>query len=90
MGIESNVEIDRCSRIGPRKTKTGQNRNRPRTVVGRFNRFKDKKRILNNAKKLKNKGIYIYEDFSKLKMKLIIFNETLIILKSTHFSSVYC
>ena len=65
MGIESDVEIDRCHRIGPRKTKTGQNRDRPRTVVCRLNRFKDKQRILNNAKKLKNTGICIYEDFSK-------------------------
>ena len=70
MGIESDVEIDRCHRIGPRKTKTGQNRDRPRTVVCRLNRFKDKQRILNNAKKLKNTGIYIYEDFSKDTMEL--------------------
>ena len=49
-GIESDVEIGRCHRIGPRKSKTGQNRGRPRTVVCRLNRFKDKQRILNNAK----------------------------------------
>ena len=75
LGIESDVEIDRCHRIGPRKTKTGQNRDRPRTVACRRNRFKVKvkQRILNNAKKLENTGIYIYiyiyiqiyEDFSK-------------------------
>ena len=59
MGIESDVEIDRCYRIGPRKTKTGQNRDRPRTVACRLNRFNDKQRILNNSKKLKNTGIYI-------------------------------
>ena len=70
LGIESDVEIDRCHRIGPRKTKTGQNRDRPRTVVCRLNRFKDKQRILNNAKKLKNMGIYIYENFSKDTMEL--------------------
>ena len=33
MGIESDVEIDRCHRIGRHKTKTGQNRDQPRTVV---------------------------------------------------------
>ena len=66
LGIESDVEIVRCHRIGPRKT-TGQNRDRRRTVV---RRFKDKQRILNNAKKLKNTGIYIYEDFSKDTMEL--------------------
>ena len=63
LGIESDIEIDGCHRIEPRKAKTGQNRDRPSTVVCR-NRFKDKQRILNNAKKLKNTRIYIYEDFS--------------------------
>ena len=70
LGIESEVEIDRCSRTGHHKTKTGQNRDRPHTVVCRLNRFKDKKRILNNAKKLENTGIYIYEDLSKDTMEL--------------------
>ena len=56
--------------IGPCKSKTGQNRDRPRTVVRRLNRFEDKQCILNNAKKLKNTGIYIYEDFSKDTMEL--------------------
>ena len=65
MGIESDVEFDRCHRIEPRKIKSGQDRDRPRTVVCRLNRFKDKQRILNNAKKLKNTGIFIHEDFSK-------------------------
>ena len=62
--IESDVEIDRCHRIGPCKT-TGQNRDRRRTVVCRLNRFKDKQRILNNAKKLKNTGIYIHRIFQR-------------------------
>ena len=65
LGIESDVEIDRCHRIEPRKTNTGQNRDRPRTVSCRLNRFKDKQRILHKAKKLKNTGIFIYEDLSK-------------------------
>ena len=58
LGIESDIEIDRCHRIGPCKTKTGQNRDWP--VACRLNRFKDKQRILNNAKKLENTCIYIY------------------------------
>ena len=60
LGIESGVKIDRCHRIGPRKTKTSQNRDRPRTVVYRLNRFKEKQRILNNAKKPdKHEHLYI-------------------------------
>ena len=31
--IDSDVEIDRCHRTGPRKTKTGHNQDRLRTVV---------------------------------------------------------
>ena len=69
MGIESDVEIDGCHRIGARKTKTGQNRDRLHAVLCRLNRFKDKQRILNNAK-LKNTGIYMYEDISKDTMEL--------------------
>ena len=64
LGIESDVEVDRCHRIGPRK------KNRPRSgpITYRcfiFNRYKDKQRILNDAKKLKNTGIFMYECFSK-------------------------
>ena len=70
LGIESEVEIDKYHRIGPRKTKTHQNQDRPRTVVCRLNRFKDKQRILSNAKNFKNMVIYIYEDFSKDNMEL--------------------
>ena len=60
LGIESDIEIDRCHRVGPRKTKTGQNRVRPRTVVCTLNRFKDKQCILNNPKKTEKQGhLYI-------------------------------
>ena len=63
MGIENDIEIDRCHIIGPRKTKRDQDRDRLYTVVCRLIRFKDKQNILNHAKKLKNMGIFIYEDF---------------------------
>ena len=42
VGTESDVEIDRCHRTGPHKTKTGQNRDQPYTFVCTLNRFKDK------------------------------------------------
>ena len=48
--IESDVKIDRCHRIEPRKTKTSQNWDRPPTVICRLNRFKDKPCTLNNEK----------------------------------------
>ena len=48
-GKVDDVEIDRCHRIEPHKTKTSQNRDRPRTAVCRLNRFKNKQCILNNA-----------------------------------------
>ena len=57
LNIKGNIDIDRCHRFRKRRG------SRPRTIVYRFLRFKDKQNILQNAKKLKNTGIYIYEDF---------------------------
>ena len=57
LGIEEDIEIDQCHRMGKRKG------TRPRTIICKFLRFKDKQKILMKAKKLKNSGIYIYEDF---------------------------
>ena len=62
--ITEDVEIERCHRMGKRKG------NRPRTIICKFLRFKDKQKILMNAKKLKNSGIYIYEDFCNDTMEL--------------------
>ena len=70
LGIERDVEIDGYHRIGSRKIKTSQIWDRPRTVVCRLNRLKDKQRILNNAKKMKNTGLFIYENFLKDTMEL--------------------
>ena len=52
--LTGNIEwkkIERCHKIGPCKTKAGQDQDQTRTVVCRLNRFKDRERILNNAKK---------------------------------------
>ena len=38
--------------------------------MGKFLRSKDKHKVLLNKKKLKDTGIFIYEDFSKAKMEL--------------------
>ena len=51
--INDEIEIDRCHRMGKFKDK--------RSTVCRFLRSKDKQKILSNAKKLKNTGIFIYE-----------------------------
>ena len=60
--INDEIEIDRCHRMGKFKDK--------RSTVCRFLRFKDKQKILSNAKKLKNTGIFIYEDYCKETMDL--------------------
>ena len=44
--------------------------NRPCTIICTFLHFKDKQKILKNAKKFKNSGIYIYEDFCNDTMEL--------------------
>ena len=63
--INEDIEIDRCHRMG----KVKDNR-KPRSIVCRFLRFKDKHKILSNAKKLKRTGIFIYEDYCKETMDL--------------------
>ena len=65
LGITEPIEIDRCHRISKRKKP-----NRPRTVICRITKFKDKQKILKNAKYLKGSGIYVYENFCKETMEL--------------------
>ena len=38
---------------------------RPRTIICRLTKFKEKQKILINAKVLKDTGIFIYEDYCK-------------------------
>ena len=64
LNIEGNIEIDRCHRFGKRRG------SRPRTIVCRFLRFKDKQKIIQNAKKLKDTGIFTFEDFCSDTMEL--------------------
>ena len=45
-------------------------RNRPRTIIFKLNKFKDKQKILQNARNLKDTGIFIYEDFCDDTMEL--------------------
>ena len=58
------MEIDRCHRVKS-CNQSGQHQGHPHTIICQLNKFKDKQQILNNAKKLRDTGIYIYEDFSK-------------------------
>ena len=60
------IEIDCCHRMD----KFQRNKSKPRTVVSKFLRSKDKHKILLNAKKLKDTGMFIYEDFSKVTIEL--------------------
>ena len=62
--IQDPIEIDRCHRMGKHK------RNRPRTIIFKLNKFKDKQKILQNARNLKDTGIFIYEDFCDDTMEL--------------------
>ena len=47
-----------------------ERRSRPQTIVCKLLRFKDKQKIIQNSKKLKNTGIFVYEDFCKDTMDL--------------------
>ena len=45
--LNMTIDIDQCHRIGKRKD------NRPRRMIFKLDKFKDKQKILCNAKKLK-------------------------------------
>ena len=64
--INEHIEIDRCHRLSKKK-----NQNRPRTIICRITKFKEKQKILKNVKLLKKTDILIYEDFSKDTMELV-------------------
>ena len=61
LGITAEIELDHCHRTGKFKI----NQSKPRTIVCRFLRFKDKEKILKNSKKLKDTGIFILKTFVK-------------------------
>ena len=60
------IEIDRCHCMD----KFQRNKSKPQAVVCTFLRFKDKLKVLQNAKKLENTGNFIDDDFPKATMKL--------------------
>ncbi|CAM4611528.1 unnamed protein product [Leuciscus chuanchicus] len=65
MGLnDNNIEIEQAHRIGQH-----QEGGRPRQIIVKLLRFKDKQTILSSAKKLKGTRIYINEDFSEAVMK---------------------
>ena len=64
LNIEDNIEIDRCHCFGKGRG------SHPRTIICRFLRFKDKQKILQNAKKINDTGIFINEDFCSDTMEL--------------------
>ena len=66
LGITAEIGFDRCHRTGKFK----KNEAKPRTIVCRLLRFKDKEKNLQNSKKLKNTGTFIYEDFCNETMEL--------------------
>ena len=47
------------------KTNSSKNHNRSRTIICKVTKNKDKQKILKSVKCLKDKGIFIYEDFCK-------------------------
>ena len=66
LDITDDMKIDRYHHMG----KFQRNKRKPQTVVCKFLRSKYKHKVLLNAKKLKDTGISIYEDFSKATMEL--------------------
>ena len=65
MGIEKNIEIDSRHRITPKK----KDPTRPRIIICRLTKFKERQKILINAKVLRDTGILIDEDYCKDTMR---------------------
>ena len=60
LGIEEEVVTERANRVKTHESKKGKT---SRIIVCRILNYKDKVKILRNAKKLKGKNIFINEDF---------------------------
>lgn len=58
--IQREIEVERAHRTG----KLDKNRDRPRSVIVKFLRFKDKTAVLNEARNLKSTNIFINEDYT--------------------------
>ena len=56
--VEGDIDINGAHRVGKKES------GKPRTIVLHFQKYKDKERIKQNARKLKYSGIYINGDFS--------------------------
>ena len=59
LDINEDIEIERAHRTGK------QHAEKPRTIVFKLLRYKDKDLILKNGNRLKGSGIFVYEDFAK-------------------------
>ena len=62
MGISQPISFERVHRIGPYSP---EGRSRPRTIVAKFSRFKDRELFRTNAKNLKGTKIGIHEQYSR-------------------------
>ena len=63
--IEGDIEIEKAHRMyGNNNIKNNNSSNRPKTIILKLLKYKDKEVILNRAKKLTGTNMYIYEDFS--------------------------
>lgn len=64
LGLSRDIELERVHRIARKESSDGTAAvNKPRGIIAKFLRFKDKSDVLANAKKLKGTDIFINEDF---------------------------
>ena len=67
LGLDG-IEIEHAHRV--KRDSRDSNTNRPRTIVVKLLRFKDKTKIFQNSNKLKGQNIFINNDFSKATLEL--------------------
>ena len=65
LGLSRNIELERVHRVARKEDAAGHTSGapKPRAIIAKFLRFKDRAEVMANAKKLKGTHIYINEDF---------------------------
>ena len=56
------IKIERAYRTGASKAKDGKNK--PRTIMVKFTSFKDRELLLQKARQVKPRGLFVNEDYS--------------------------
>lgn len=64
LGIQEELQIERCHRVNHKPGSTRHDQNKPRHIVAKFVHWKQKEMIVKTAREKKPDGILFYNDYS--------------------------